>query len=146
MHPRSTRNRPLLVLPKSYRLFSNNISSPGFLRPSFFRTLSAAKDGNPIIFVNAVSCKVKSKKEETWHGIKLRRFNVEFWSSLSDNPKPIISIMVDTPSHWNTMMFLKMFERDLGNHSVISLLNGYYIDGNAFHLNTINTLHHYFKN
>jgi len=54
--------------------------------------------------------------------------------------------MVDTPSHRNTPMFLKMFERDLGNYSVISLLNGYYIDGNAFHLNTINTLHHYFKN
>ena len=37
MHPRTTRGRPLVLLKsKNYKLFINNVDSPGFMKPSMF--------------------------------------------------------------------------------------------------------------
>jgi hypothetical protein len=56
------------------------------------------------------------KKRKQGMRIKIKCLNVEFWSSTTDGPKHILSMIVDTPSHWNTTMFLKILQRDLGNH------------------------------
>jgi hypothetical protein len=61
MHPRSTRNHPLMLLKQKNRLFSNNISSPGFLCPSLFKAEATRKQP---VYIDAVSCQSPSNEIE----------------------------------------------------------------------------------
>jgi hypothetical protein len=141
MHPRHTRSRPLILLnPKGYYLFVNNINSPGYLRPSLFNA------GQTSYWTDAVTC-------QCIHGVKavkankflLQCFIVEFWDGKSKQSRPVASVQVHAPAHWSADLFLEVFVNDLIKHNVISLNNFYYVSGEAYPFNAINTIHHRFN-
>ncbi len=140
MHPRNTRGCPLLLLrPRGYKLFINNVNSPGFLRPSLFGTGGAA------LRTDAVTCQcAHGNNIIKVDNLEFRCFIIKFWDGKSNEPGSIFSVVVHAPAHWEASRFLDMFLKDLSKHEVISLINSYYLSGKPFPWNTINTLHHSF--
>jgi len=142
MHPRSTRTRPLLQLKRRYRLFPNNILSPGFLRPSLFRLATPSQN---VIFIDAVSCHIFHDHHVVQHDISFQCFVFNFWLGAAVELEPIVSVLVHALSSWSPQYFLRVFQEDLMSHEVISLLNSYYINGKEYYFHTINTVHHRFR-
>ena len=141
MHPRRTRSRPLVLLnPKGYILFLNNINSLGFLRPSLFN------GGGASYWTDAVTCQcAREIKPVKVNKIQFQCFIVEFWDGKSNQTSSVASVQVHAPAHWNADKFLEVFVKDLRKHNVISLINSYYVSGEAYPFNTINTIHHRFN-
>jgi hypothetical protein len=142
MHPRSTRNRPLLLLKRQYRLFPNNICSPGFLRPSLFKTETPSTCP---LYIDAVSCHCNFGEKQVHGGIRFQTFLVSLWLQAAVDPGPMLSVTIHAPFHWQPNFLLEVFEEDLRSHEVVSLLNSYYANGKEIHFNTINTIHHQFR-
>jgi hypothetical protein len=140
MHPRHTRNRPLVLLQKpGYRLFTNNIDSPGLLKLSLFDKSKKA------LWTNAVTCYHIIGHEVAVNGTMFGTFMVEFWDENIKQVGSIISVEVYAPSTWSASYFLDVLVEDLKAHNVISLINTCFIEGCAVPFNTINTIHHKFR-
>jgi hypothetical protein len=143
MHPRRTRNRPLLILKKSgYQLFCNT-GSPGFLRPSLFSI------DHVTMWADAVSCLVIPDKLAITIMIGTKQaifccFMVQFWSELTQHPNPVLLVDIHAPSHWSPQDFLDVFDLDLRHHNTISVIRSYYLKGVPCFSTTINTIHHRF--
>lgn len=142
MHPRQTRSRPLVLLKyPGYKLFLNNINSPGL-----FRFSSLLPNNVPPLSTDAVTCCCqKPIRFERINGMVLKPFFVEFWHELKAPFGPVAAVEVHAPSCWSSKFFLELFLKDLGKHGIISLVNTYYINGCEYPFNTINTLHHLFQ-
>jgi hypothetical protein len=138
MHPRTTRGCPLVILKaKNYKLFINNVNSPGFMKPSMFNAEGIT------LTTDAVTCQRRSGTTVVKNGkIKFCCFAVKFWSGSTDIHDCVFS--VDAPAHWEACTFISVFLKDLEKHDVISLVNSFYISGRPFPFNTINTIHHKF--
>ena len=142
MHPQQTRSRPLVLLKyPGYKLFINNINSPGL-----FRFSSLLLKNDPPLSADAVTCCcMKPDRFERINGMVLKPFIVEFWLELKAPFGSVAAVAVHAPSSWSSKFFLELFLKDLGKHVIISLLNTYYINGCEYPFNTINTLHHLFQ-
>jgi hypothetical protein len=140
MHPRCTRNRPLILLPNSlYNVFVNNIDSPGFMKWSYL-----TNDKSPIQ-ADAMSCHYVVGHETEVNGLHLGCFHVEFRLEEKKDSGPVASVVVHVPAQWTADLFLAMFLKNLKDHTFISLINSYYLDGQPFAFNKINTIHYLFK-
>ena len=140
MHPRQTRSRPLVLLRyPGYKLFINNINSPGLFRLSSFYT------SNSPLWTDAVTCCCKKQNcSETVNGVELKPFLVEFWLEHEAQIGSVVAIEVYAPMCWSTRFFLDVLSKDLEKHRIISLVNTYFINGHEYPCNTINTMHYKF--
>jgi hypothetical protein len=125
VHPRQTRNRPLLRLrQKGYHIFTNNINgSPGYLHRCLLpvdrelsEPLTDAVSCHCLVPINIVNIKVGSRE------IALKSFLVQFWDSDASQSIPVISLEVYGPSSWTPQKFLHEFNDNLATHGVISLI------------------------
>jgi hypothetical protein len=134
MHPQNTRNRPLLLLNR-IEVFTNNINC---------QVTAGGHRSNVSFFANAVSCFRRNDVEVVCCGINLQKFHVEFWDGETADLHPLLHVVIHAPLHWSPAQFLKvLWQASLANH-VLSLINGFYIIGERFPFNTINTIHYYF--
>ncbi len=122
MHPRQTRSRPLVLLKyPGYKLFLNNINSPGL-----FRFSSLLPNNVPPLSTDAVTCCCqKPIRFERINGMVLKPFFVEFWHELKAPFGPVAAVEVHAPSCWSSKFLLELFLKDLGKHGIISLVNTY---------------------
>jgi hypothetical protein len=142
MHPRSTRNRPIIGLNRK-KLYTNNIYSPTrvLLVPEAFHSNRIRSDS---FYIDGVSCQ-QLKDTICWGGLMLSIFKVEFWDGTSADLRPIVTVKIHAPTSWSPELFLQFLEKVSWSSKVLSLIHGYCIDGVDFPYVTINRLHHYFN-
>lgn len=154
MHPRKTRSRPLLLLEyPGYKIFINNICSPLVYSLSKYdsytkaglKILSNASTTKEPIWTDAVSCCYRRTDcYERLNGNVFKPFLVEFWLETLQQCCSVVAVEVFVPSGWTVSYFLEVFTVDLRKHSIVTVVNTYFIDGKKYPFNMINTIHHSF--
>jgi hypothetical protein len=96
MHPRTTHGHPLVLLKaKNYKLFINNVNSPGFIKPSMFNADEIR------LTTDAVTCQCQSGTTVVEVGkIKFCCFAIKFWSGSTGIHDCVYSVDVHAPAHW----------------------------------------------
>ena len=150
MHPRATRNRPLISFaPSHFYIYPNNIDSPGVTKPLLKAVFSEKNEvSSSKLFADAISyCKIPRKliRNHGGSGPDLVCFLLEFWSGKDDSSNSVISVEVFAPSHWETLLLLQLLEKSIGEKQTASIINSYRINNIDFPFHTINFLHYNFR-
>ena len=150
MHPRATRNRPLISFaPSHFYIYPNNIDSPGVTKPLLKAVFSEKNEvSSSKLFADAISCcKIPRKliRNHGGSGLDLVCFLLEFWSGKDDSSNSVISVEVFALSHWETLLLLQLLEKSIGEKQTASIINSYRINNIDFPFNTINFLHYNFR-
>jgi hypothetical protein len=144
MHPRSTRNRPLLILGQK-EVYTNNIRTPDQKKNLLVQELLGLDGANSFFVADAVSCCKEENSATSYHGVSFIKFMVEFWDENSREAQPIFQVGIHAPSNWSLLQCLDAIEEVSRNDNVISLIFGYYINGKHFPFVTINALYDRFN-
>jgi hypothetical protein len=68
MHPRSTRNRPLLILGQK-EVYTNNIRTPDRKKKLLVQELLGLDGSNSFFVADAVSCCKEENSATSYHGV-----------------------------------------------------------------------------
>ena len=143
MHPRSTRNRPLLLMGRK-EVYTNNIKSPSRCSNLFVQDLLNDHRLHSCFTCDAASCYKVKDSTVSCNGIYLDQFVIEFWNEESTDICPLLRVVIHAPSRWSPDHFLQILEKVIYNYNVLSLIFSYYMNGYKFSYVTINNLHHHY--
>jgi len=144
MHPRSTRNRPLLILGQK-KVYTNNIRSPDRKKNLLIQELFGLNGVNSVFVADAVSCYKVESSTTSCHSVCFIKFMVDFWDANSRETEVVFQVGIHAPSDWSLHCFVDAIEEVSMSDNILSLIFGYYINGKHFPYVTINALYHRFK-